>query len=165
MTLPERWRSSGLEAKDRTDRALQADFSDPTRADNWGSVVVSPMIIEDLDGKSIKPQSVAEYAELLIAQVQKMENLQQRMAQALGKVVGQDTGEAALAGTRIVSRGPRNVCGRQAFEVITEADYMLYEVFIPRNDEVITVSFRTVKEDFPKYEEAFRKAIDSIKME
>jgi len=66
--------------------------------------------------------------------------------------------------THIVSRKKLTVSGLEAVEVVTEANYTVMEVDIKKGDRVIRVSMRALREEFPKYEAAYRKALASIKI-
>ena len=52
----------------------------------------------------------------------------------------------------------------EAIEVVYEANYTITEVFITRRDNAISVMFRSLKEDFPSYQPAFREAIESVRI-
>lgn len=63
------------------------------------------------------------------------------------------------------SRERTEVDGHEAIELITDAAYSLYEVYILRGDEVVVVSFRTLPEAFDDQLSAFRGAARSIRFD
>ncbi len=66
--------------------------------------------------------------------------------------------------TRILSRKPIRVSGLDAIELISVAEYIVLEVFIAYDENVVNVSFRSLPEDFFRNEKLFRKAIETIKI-
>jgi len=69
----------------------------------------------------------------------------------------------AGAPERIISKNPVTVSGHEAIETVSEAEYTVIDVNILHSDRVVRVSFRTRKEDFPKYEASLRASLQSIK--
>ncbi|MEX0884976.1 MAG: hypothetical protein WD009_00925 [Phycisphaeraceae bacterium] len=65
----------------------------------------------------------------------------------------------------LVSREPITVDGHEAIELITQAAYSLYEVYVLRGDEVVVVSFRTLPHAFDDQRPAFRDAVQSIRFQ
>lgn len=87
------------------------------------------------------------------------------MAKVLDKIVGEEELDEEIIETRIISKTSRKVSNLDAIEVVKEADYSVIDVYIGKEDKVIEVFFRTLPDDFPKYELSFRKAIESIKIQ
>ena len=71
----------------------------------------------------------------------------------------------AGAPDRIISKNSVTISGREAIETVTEAEYTVIDVNILENSRVIRVSFRTLKEDFPKHEPSLRTSLQSIKFQ
>ena len=72
--------------------------------------------------------------------------------------------EENIGEIRTISKITRRISGFEAIEIVTEAEYTVIEVNIGKGDEVIRVSFRTLKTDFPKFEASFRSALQSIEI-
>ena len=88
---------------------------------------------------------------------------------ALGKIAGVEDSEEIKEAeeaiqSRVLSKTPRTISKHEVIEVLTEAPVSTFEVFILRGDTVIWVNFLAAKEDFPKYEQLFRDAIETIKI-
>ncbi len=69
-----------------------------------------------------------------------------------------------VGGARTISTIPVTISGHEAIEVVTEAVYTVIEVDIQKGEDVIRVSFRALREDYPTYEEPFRGALRSIEL-
>jgi hypothetical protein len=117
--------------------------------DNWG--YVSQI---DLDSS----ETLGGYVDSLIADDKRTEQAQKEMLALLGE----EADKSEYTETKIVSKTNRTISGLEAVELITQAEYTVIEVYIRKNDEVITVTMRTPKDDFSKYEPIFQKAIESI---
>lgn len=88
---------------------------------------------------------------------------------ALGKIAGEEFSEEikeaeSAVETRVISKTPRTVSGHEAIEVLTEAPRTTLTLYVRRGDTVIWVNCGAPKEDFPKYEQIFRDAIETIKV-
>ena len=70
----------------------------------------------------------------------------------------------AGAPNRIISKTPITINGYEAIEVVSEAEYTVIDVNILKNDRIVRVSFRTLREDFPKHEPSLRTSLQSIKV-
>ncbi len=148
MTLPSGW---------SVDRQNPRFFFDSSNSDNSGMVEDYP-----LEGKTLD-----EYLDSELGFMEKMEEAQKALVEELEKaVIGAASGALADAfKVRIISRTPRTINGLDAVELVTEAAYAMIEVDIQKGDRVIRVSFRALKEEFPKHEPALREALESVKIE
>ena len=83
-----------------------------------------------------------------------------------GKSLKEYVDEMLPAGApeRVISKNTVTVSGREAIETVSEAEYAVVDVNILYGDRVIRVSFRTLKEDFPKNETSLRTSLQSIKI-
>jgi len=73
--------------------------------------------------------------------------------------------EGLPAVAAVISRTPLTIDGHDAIETIEGAAYTVIDVHIERDDRVIRVSFRALKEQFPECEAAYRQALRSIRFE
>jgi anti-sigma factor RsiW len=69
----------------------------------------------------------------------------------------------ASGGARVISRKARTISGKDAIEVLTQANYTMIEVCILDGKRVIDVSFQTRTQDFARHERELRRALESIK--
>jgi len=81
-----------------------------------------------------------------------------------GQTLAEYVDSIQSVGARIVSKRPVRVAGHEAVEMVSEAAYTVIEVNIARGEGVIRVSFRALKEEFPRHEAAMRRALESIEL-
>jgi hypothetical protein len=141
MNLPSGWQ---LDPNDNT------TFYERVKPDeNWG--LVAEFELEE-------DESLSDFIDTLLADEQEIYQQQKEML----KLMEEQTDESEFTERKIVSKINRTISSYETIVMISEADYSVIEVFIRKNDEVINVTFRTLKEDFSKYEPALNKAIESI---
>jgi len=146
MELPPGW---------KVDRRSTRFFFDKAKPeDNYGLVEDYP-----LEGKTLD-----ECVDANIRMTQNIEALQHVAADKLSELVGGAVDMPKVTQTRIASRTDTTIDGHEAIELVTESAYTIIEVDIKKGNGLIRISFRTLNEDFPKYEPSFRKAIESIRL-
>jgi len=166
MALPAGWVSEGLEKQDRREYIVKSQFYEPAkRDDNWGNVSLLPLVIATSAGQVIKNQpTLDEYVDNIIEQNQGMEMMLKGLGRILEKIVPGEQKFGEEFQSSVISKHPLTISGFEAIEVVTKANYTIMEVYIGKDDKVITITFRALPEDFPKLEPSFRRAIESIKI-
>lgn len=106
-------------------------------------------------------ESLVEFVDSLIVDAQNIERMQSEMLKSLGK----ETDETEYPETRVISKNQRKVSGLDAIELISEANFFVFEVYIQKDRKVIQVTFRILTDDFPQCEPSLRKAIESISIQ
>lgn len=156
IRLPEGWKQGDAKASGGyVEKSGAMFFFADASADNPSGEV----IVFDLQGDSL-----AAFVDQLIADSEKMAGIQMSMLKAIGKAAGanneQEIKAAEEAAKMVVkSKTPMTVNGREAIEVVTEAERSTVTLYIENDRKVISVTFGAEKADFPKYEAAFKAAL------
>lgn len=143
MRLPAGWQ---VDPKDNT------NFYESTKQDDNFGWVAEYELEED--------ESLTEFVDSLIVDVKNMELEQIELLKSLGE----EADETEYPETQLLAKNSRMVNGREAIELITEANYSILELYILKDNKVIQVTFRVLKDDFPKYEPILHKSIETIKI-
>ncbi|MCM8765034.1 MAG: hypothetical protein NC830_06725 [Candidatus Omnitrophica bacterium] len=161
MKLPPGW----VNARETKSSAEYKQFykAGVEKDDYWENVSISPLEIHDLfTGKTKKVNTLTEYVDDILKDQEKISAMFGTISKALGKIVGEEIKEASSV--PIKSRTQGTISGYEAIEVILNAPISVIKVYIRKDDKIIEISFMVSKEEFPKYEEDFRKSIESIKI-
>jgi len=143
MKLPVCWKTESKE-KNR--------FYDTTKRDERDGWVAE----YSLGGKSLN-----EFVEASLKDVKRAKLLQKRIERVLGEFsLGEEGSQEGLP--QIRSKTAEKINGLEAIEVVCEGEYCVMDTFIRKGDKVLSVTFRTWKGDFPRYQDSFRQAIQSI---
>jgi len=140
MMLPTGWQ---VDSKDNT------NFYESTKQDDNFGWVAEYELEED--------ESLTEFVDSLIVDIKNMELEQIELQKSLGE-------EVEYPETQLLAKNSRTVNGREAIELITEANYSILEFYILKDNKIIQVTFRVLKDDFSKYEPLLRKSIETIKI-
>ena len=148
MTLPTGWQ---IDPNDQN-----SFFEQTKQEDNWGMVI----------HYELEPgQTLEQYVENSIKEMEKMESMQMKMIEMLGESASDDDYSEEIAQTSLISKTSRKISNLDAIEVIEQAVYKVIRIYIGKESKVIDVMFRTLPEDFEKSEPLIRKAIESIKIQ
>ncbi len=143
MKLPAGWKAESKEKSFFYDTAKRAE------SDGWVAEY-------QLGGKSL-----SEFVEASLKDVNRARSLQKQIEKLLGEWnLGEEGSKEELP--RIRSQTAEKISGLEAIEVVCEGECSVMETFIRKGNEVVGVTFRTLKGNFPRYEDSFRHAIKSI---
>jgi hypothetical protein len=109
----------------------------------------------------LQGKSLSEFVDASLKDLHRMKSLQRKVEGLLGEAgpAGQSLKEEP---PKVVSRTMRRINGREGIEVLCEGEYAVLELYIRKGPKVIGVMFRTLKDDFPKYEPSFHPALKTI---